>query len=250
MSRSIRTAAGVAIVSMLAAVTVVFAAPGNAQVPPTLDLTPTGETMLQSGSASIVGTLSEACDALPTAADVDVMIGGVAAPTVAVMILTASTFLLDIPAGLTPTSPTMGPVMEVTITCPFATVSTEVSETISYGEIHVMKDVVGDGPAAGEFAIQAACTPATVLDGVTAYTPAANGPAAVAQNVDFTLTDGSGHSIFTFSPYSCVISETDNLGAAEAVVVPDTVTTAEPMLYLVEVVNAYPTPPSAPRFTG
>ncbi|MBU3700652.1 MAG: hypothetical protein FGM58_01215 [Acidimicrobiia bacterium] len=249
MSRSIRTATGVAIISMLAAVTVVFAAPGSAQVTPALNLTPTGETMLQSGTASIVGTLTVACDSLPTAADVDVMIGGAPAPSVAVTILTPSTFTLSVPAGLTPTSETMGPVMEVTITCPIDTVSTPVSDTISYGEIHVMKDVVGNGPAAGQFPMQAVCTPMALTDGAM-FVPAADGPAAAPGTFEFTLTDGSGHSIFTFSPYTCVVSETDSLGAAEVAVIPDTVSTTEAKLYFVEVVNAYPTAPSAPRFTG
>ena len=62
------------------------------------------------------------------------------------------------------------------------------------------------------------------------------------------LADGAGHSIFTFEPYTCVVSETDSLGAVEVVVLPDTVTTVEPQLYFVEVVNAYPS--STPRFTG
>lgn len=248
MSRSIRAACGVALISVLGAVSVAFAIPGNAQVSPALDLAPTGETMLQSGSASIVGTLSVACDSLPTAADVDVMIGGVPAPSVAVTILTPSTFTLDVPAGLTPTMPTMGPVLAVAITCPIETTSTEVTDTISYGEIHVMKDVVGNGPTDGEFAVQAVCTPSALTDGIMVV-PAIEAAAALPGTFEFTLTDGSGHSIFTFSPYTCVVSETDSLGAAEVFVVPDTVTTSDAMLYFVEVVNAYPSA-AAPRFTG
>lgn len=247
MSRSIRTAASVAIISMLAAASVVLAPPGNAQVAPELRLRPTGEDHLQSGAASIVGSLTVACDALPTAADVDVSIGGAPAPSVVVTILDASTLTLTVPAGLTPTSATMGPVMEVTLTCPIETVSTELTDDISYGEIHVMKDVVGVGPAEGEFAMRADCTPAEVLDGVM-YAPADIRPALVAETVDFMLADGAGHSIFTFEPYTCVVSETDSLGAVEVVVLPDTVTTVEPQLYFVEVVNAYPS--STPRFTG
>ena len=248
MSRSIRAACGVALISVLGAVSVVFAVPGNAQVSPALDLAPTGETLLQSGSASIVGTLTVACDSLPTAADVSVMIGGTAAPTVVVTILTPSTFTLIVPAGLTPTTPDMGPVMQVTITCPIETVSTPVTDTISYGEIHVMKDVVGNGPTDGQFAMQAVCTPSALTDGAM-LVPEVDGAAALPGTFEFTLTDGSGHSIFTFSPYTCVVSETDSLGAAEVAVIPDTVTTAEAMLYFVEVVNAYPTA-AAPRFTG
>ncbi|MFM8861012.1 MAG: hypothetical protein ACKOIA_00900 [Acidimicrobiia bacterium] len=74
------------------------------------------------------------------------------------------------------------------------------------------------------FAAPGNAQPAPVLnlaltDGIM-FVPAADGPTAAPGTFEFMLTDGSGHSIFTFSPYTCVVSETDSLGAAAVAIVP------------------------------
>ena len=251
MTRSFRSILVGTFALLIGASALAITTPAGSQVTgPILTLSPTGGASVQTGNASLTGTLDTPCDALPTADAVTVEIGGVAVTPELVSILSTSSFIVVLPAGMTPTSVVqMGSTVEVSIECPFTTSLQTISDGISFAEISVSKAVTGSAPAGATYTIDAMCTPEMTNGAAETWMS----PAIVADPtpVQFALAAGGANSIFTFAPYSCVFSESDAMGALSTSIVPGTVETADPIMYRAVVTNAFAEPtPTRPAFTG
>lgn len=248
MSRSLRAALGVVFATAAGASLLFIASPVSSQVVPALSLAPTGNVMVQGGTASITGTLNTPCDAIPSASAIVATVGGTALPETAITVLGASSFEITVPGGLVPITPDeQVPVVAASITCAISQSLTTVEDGIDVAEIVVTKSVSGDAPADALFGIDVACV-AEVQDTVMPSWVNGPTPSALPDPVTMAmdLAAGESGSVFTFSSHTCVFAEPDPLGAS-AIIAPDTVETVTPSGFRVLVTNTYAT---KPKITG
>ena len=245
MSSNLRVRLGAMAAIAIAATTFVVASPASSQViTPVISLQPTGDAWVQTGSGSLDATLDTACDSVPTADDVTLMLNGETVAPESVTIIDESHFTIVIPAGHAPTVANAGSQVEVSITCDINAAPQTQTGFSAYAEIAVTKAVTGDAPAGAMYTIAAACTPSAAPTVANSMRPTDLPPD---EDVQFEIAAGSTVSIFTFRAYACTLSETVTNGALTTTIEPGTVTTEEPIMYTALVTNTFGT---TPKFTG
>ena len=238
------TRLGAAAVFVIALSPVLMTAPASSEGFPTLMLNPTGGVMVQTGSASLDGTLDTPCDSIPSAGDVTLTIGGEVVTPESVTFTDESNFVIVIPAGHAPETADSEEHVVVSLDCQINASPQTINGSSVYGEIAVSKTVVGDAPVGADFTVLAQCEPADGPDVAGSLRPT-----VVPQNynVDFQIAGGSSVSIFTFMAFACTLSETVTNGALTVTIEPGTVTTEDPILYTAVITNTFGT---TPKFTG
>lgn len=245
MSHSLRAGVGALAAAVIAAATLVLAAPAGA-APAVYDLyfNPATST-IQAGGLAVIATIDTPCDTAPTASDVTFSFNGTPVADITATILSNQTFSFTVPQGLrtVPGDAGLTDQLEVTIQCTIGTDPGIASNQLSWGQIDITKVVVGDAPAGAEFVIDAVCT----ADPVAAVGSIA--PATLPEPVElsFSMVGGETSSIFLMFAGMCEIAETQNAGAVSSVVSMTTVVADMPTLIPVTVTNTFEVKPA---FTG
>ena len=252
MSTSLRAGVGALIAGVLTIAGLAIAVPTGAEVKPS-DVASLSFQFIdgdyQLGDLRVYAIPSAPCDSNIVPSDVTVLVGGVPITddSLVTVIGMNDNDLIDLvihptAAGAPGTINTIG----VSLSCLSSTTPTVFNGGIPYAQLDITKTVVGAGPADGQFAVNATCTP-PIVGSVGSTEPTA----ISTTSLDFVLTAGQTASVFAALPGiggSCAITETDSLGAVNSSVTPGIVPITTPTRSLVSVVNTFPE--ATPKFTG